>query len=453
MALQLGIFQGGINFIITNVFEKAGDYVYNFFLNYSRPILNTFHVVFDTAFYVILGFTVLITLLFLVLAVVTRYKKPTVEKVVTNDKLLPLVTIQIPTYNELAALNCATRALAFDYPKEKMQIIIGDDSNDPAIIKTIAAFGKKYGVDVTRRGENIGFKPGNLNHMLQFTKGDFIVIFDSDFLPEEDFLRRIISPFVHDKNVHGVQARWRMSNFSQNFSSIVGSTIPMFSHQLGLPFMQMAGSNGFIAGSAEAVRKKTLIELGGWTSGAFTEDIEYSMRMTKAGKKVVYLENLECDCESPYTVPDLCKQQLRWAYGVIKACKMHFMDIMFSRKIPAAWKINPLLLLAGYLVTFQFFLLFVLGLLSIITHEPAAVNWALFFSKTGMNILFTSGFVVSSVILLNRSQKSKEIPRMIVASFSIGLLVVYTVSQGVLKAMFNRPMFWFMLNKKGNTHE
>ncbi|MCA9478605.1 MAG: glycosyltransferase, partial [Nanoarchaeota archaeon] len=340
---------------------------------------------------------------------------------------------------------------AFDYPKEKVQIIIGDDSNDPLVSQKIDAFAQETGVEVTRRGENIGFKPGNLNHMLKFTRGDFIVIFDSDFLPKKDFLRRIISPFVHDENIHGVQARWKMKNFSQNLSSIVGSTIPMFSHQLGLPFMQMIGSNGFIAGSAEAVRKSTLIEQGGWTSGAFTEDIEYSMRLTKAGKKIVYLEKLECECEAPFTVADLCKQQLRWAYGVIKSCKMHFVDIMKSRKVSFAWKVNPMLLLAGYLVTFQFFLLFVLGMLSIITHEPSPVNWALFFTKTGINILLTSGFVVSSIILLNRTKRRSDIPRMIGASFSVGLLVVYTVSKGVLKALFNRPMFWFMLNKKGNT--
>lgn len=450
MVFQLDPLMDMFSLIFTQVFEKPGEWVFSYFNIYSRPILDALHLVFNSVFNVVLVLTVVLTLVYLVLTLITRFKKPTIEQVITDDSKLPNVTIQIPTYNELAALNCAEKCLAFDYPKAKMQIIVGDDSNDPIISEKITAFATKTGITVTRRGKNIGFKPGNLNHMLKFTTGDFLVIFDSDFLPEKDFLRRIISPFVTDENIHGVQGRWKMINFSQNFSSIIGSTIPMFSHMLGLPFMQMVGSTGFIAGSAEAVRIKTLKQLGGWTSGAFTEDIEYSMRMTKAGKKVVYLENLECACESPFTVADLCKQQLRWAYGVIKSCKLHFVDIILSKKIPTMWKINPILLLAGYLVTFQFFLLFVLGILSIITHEPSPINWALLFSKTGLNIFFTSGFVISSVILLNRSSKRKDIPKMILASFSVGLLVVYKVSEGVLKALFNRPMFWFMLNKKGN---
>ncbi|MCA9478099.1 MAG: hypothetical protein KC535_03055, partial [Nanoarchaeota archaeon] len=117
MAIQLAPLADSISLLFTLIFQKPGEFVYTYFTTYSRPILNVLHTIFDTAFYVILGITVALTLLFLVLSIITRFKKPTKEKVIKDDALLPIVTIQIPTYNELAALNCATRCLAFDYPK------------------------------------------------------------------------------------------------------------------------------------------------------------------------------------------------------------------------------------------------------------------------------------------------------------------------------------------------
>lgn len=432
---------------IYSFYEQTGILVYNFYIQNSRLILDYMHVFFNSSFNILLYFTILLTFSYLTISVYLVLNKRKTREREVKDSALPFVTIQIPTYNELAALNCAKNCLEFDYPKEKYDIIIGDDSSDKGISKKISEFAKWNGIKVTKRGNNIGFKPGNLNHMLKFTNGEYIVVFDSDFLPEKDFLRRIIAPFVHNKKIEAVQARWRIKNFSQNIVSVVGGLIPMFSHMLALPFLMRTNGNGFIAGSAEAVRKKTLIELGGWKSGALTEDIEYSLRLTKAGKKITYLENLECDCESPFTLKDLGKQQMRWAYGVIKALKLHFLGIL--RQTPKQ-SLNVLMLLSGYLITLLFFLLGVTGLLSIITHRPEAIQWVKFFSETTMNILLTSGFLLTGIITLVMSKKAREIPRMILASFSVGLIVILYVTKGVFKALFNRPMQWFILAKQGN---
>ncbi|MFH1589965.1 MAG: glycosyltransferase [archaeon] len=438
--------------LIYSVYEFFGNIAFSFFTVYSRIILDFLHIIFDNLFYFVLYLTILMTLVHLTIMIIVSLKKSKYVEKPLKDSDLPTVTIQIPTYNELAALHCAKKCLDFDYPKNKFNIMIGDDSSDKSISKQINAFALKHKdmITVTRRGSNSGFKPGNLNHMLKSTKGDFIVVFDSDFLPEKDFLRRIVGPFMHDKNVGAVQARWLITNFSQNLSSVLGGIIPMFSHRLGLPFLNLIKANGFIAGSAEAIRKNTLVELGGWQSGALTEDIEYSLRLTRAGKKIVYLENLGCNCETPFTPKDLGRQQMRWAYGVISALKKHLIPILFSRKIPAVWKVNAPLLLSGYLITFQFFLLAVLGFFSIITNAPQAIDWARFFSETFINIVLTSGLLVTSVLVLKSVNKVHEIPRMLLASFSVGLLVIYTVSVGVVKAIFNRPMQWFILAKKGN---
>ncbi|MBD3203619.1 glycosyltransferase [Candidatus Woesearchaeota archaeon] len=437
--------------LIFNFYEMIGDYVYTYFTDYSRIMLDYMHNIFDLTFYILFYFTIFITFSYVVIGIYLIFKKNKYREKPVKNKDLPQVTIQIPTYNELAALNCAKRCLNFDYPKDKYEIIIGDDSSDKKISQKIDAFADKHElVKVTRRGTNKGFKPGNLIHMLKYTKGDYIVIFDSDFLPGKDFLRRIIAPFVHDKKVSAVQARWKTKNFSKNLSSVIGGTIPIFTHYLGLPFLNRINSNKFIAGSAEAIKKKDLIKLGGWRSGALTEDIEYSLKLTLAGKKIIYLEDLYCECEAPFTVRDLSKQQMRWAYGVITALKIYFKKIIFSRKLVFKDKINTFLLLSGYIITLLFFMLSVTGFLSIITHRPEVVNWGKFISQTTLNILLTSGFLLTCSITFFLAKKVKDIPKMLFASFSVGLVVIFVVTYGILKAVFGREMTWFMLKKQGN---
>jgi hypothetical protein len=107
-------------------------------------------------------------------------------------------------------------------------------------------------------------------------------------------------------------------------------------------------------------------------------------------------------------------------------------------------------LISGYAVTVLFFLLAVFGLMSIITHRPEVVNWGKFFSETSLNIALTSGFLLASILTLVLAKKTRHIPRMLVASFSVGIVVIYHITKGIFKAIFNREMQWFMLTKHGN---
>ena len=114
------------------VFNKSGEYIYTFYTNYSRQILDSLHSLFDSTFDILILFTIFLTLFYLIMSISLVFKKTLKLKSVPKGKE-PKVTIQIPTYNELAAINCAKCCLDFDYPKEKMQIIIGDDSSDKNI--------------------------------------------------------------------------------------------------------------------------------------------------------------------------------------------------------------------------------------------------------------------------------------------------------------------------------
>ena len=443
-------------FIETSVFDihmRIGDWIYNAYVTYSRPFLNALHDSLNDAFYILLGFTVFITVAYLMMSVMVKLRKAGREVKLDTSKA-PTVTVQIPTYNELAAIRCAKKCLDFDYPKDRYKIIIGDDSSDRKISSQIDAFAKKHPgqVAVTRRGSNEGFKPGNLNHMLKFSEGEIIVIFDSDFEPPRDFLKRIVEPFTRDENISVVQSRWDIDNFSQNLISRIGGIIPMLCNHIALPFLTSRGCNGFLLGSAEAVRRKHLEEVGGWLNGSLTEDIECSLRFMMQGRRLVYLENLLCKCEAPFTLKDLLRQQMRWAYGVISAFKMHFKGIIKTPNIRTRDKWHMLIFIMGYLFALSLLALTGFGTLSFITAEPSLIDWARFLSETSRNILITSGFIITSIIALKYAKKLREIdmPAVIAASMTVGLIVTYYVCIGIFKALFNRPMEWFMLKKKAN---
>lgn len=444
--------------IFLAVNQAATVFFTELFVQYNalgRPILDVMHIIFNNIFNGLLIIAVLVSILYYIMSaqVLFRKKQPKPEQPIAGKH--PFVTVQIPTRNELVAIRCARHALNFDYPKDRYEILLGDDSDQPDISKKFVEFAAKHEqVKVFKRESNIGFKPGNLNNMLKHSKGEIIVIFDSDFVPKQDFLKRIIAPFTRDKNLAGVQARWNLINSDQNMVSTLGATIVATCHQVGIPFLYDNTKIGFFCGSAEAVKKEVLLKMGGWTNGCLTEDIDMSMRLIKNGYRIEYLQNLECDSEVPYLLKDLYRQQMRWAHGVVSSYKKHFMDIAKSKFLKLTDKAHlAVLFCTGYFLSVLLAGLLITGVLAFITNAPAPIDIPLFLSKVIRNVLLTSGLVVTSFIALARANKLRLTLPMIGASFTYGLIVTYYVNVGIFKALVKAPMDWFILNKQGNKLE
>lgn len=412
-----------------------------------RPIFDFLHPIFDNIFYVLLLLASIISAIYIFFAlksIVKNYAYP--EKSFDASKA-PFVTIQIPTRNEIIALRCARKCLSFDYPKGKYEILIGDDSNDPAVSKEIDSFVSEHKdhIKVIRRAENIGFKPGNLNNMLKHSNGKIIVVFDSDFAPERDFLKRIVTPFIYDKDVAAVQAKWSFLNGNQNIVTVLASTIQQIVHYIFLPIMGKSEA-AFICGSAEAVRRSYLDEYGGWRAGSLTEDIDYSLRIHSQNKKIVYLSELKCPNELPSTLKDLSKQQMRWAYGVVSAYKHHALAILRS-KLSLKSKSISFIMAFGYLTPIFILLLTSFGILSFITAAPAPLDIPKFSFETIRNIILTAGLISASLVALLKAKEVRFFPRMLAAAFSVGFVITYYVNKGIFKALFNMPMQWYLLKK------
>lgn len=394
---------------------------------------------------------------FTAVALVFRRHRPA-EPCPPADDLLPRVTVQIPTYNELAALNCARCCLAFDYPPDKLQILIGDDSNQAEVSRAIDRFAQEHPrVQVCRRGTNAGYKPGNLNHMLKQTKGDYLLILDSDFLPERNFLRRLGAPAARDPGLAGVQASWQVANARQNHSTLMGAGIVNVIHVVILPVLKRLAKTGMFCGSAELVRKDLLLAHGGWTVGALTEDVDYSLRVLAAGQRIEYLEDLACACETPHTPKDLFRQQMRWAYGVVRALMAHGTRLLFSRPVRKRTKTAVACFCGGYLMVLLLLATALLGALGTAVGwaagEPAAVAGSLDggCGSALVNLALTCGMLVSSVCAgFVSGFGARSAQKLVAASLTIGFVLLFFVARGLAQAALGMPMNWFMLKKNGN---
>ncbi len=424
-------------------------------MGFHSVIKTIFEIALMGAFILSLGYFIVTAF---ALALARLRNKP---EIITDESLYPSVTVQIPTYNELAALNCAARCLDFDYPQEKLQIMLGDDSNDPEISAQIDAFAAANPrLEISRRGENIGFKPGNLNVMLPKAKGDYLLILDSDFLPKRDFLKRLVVPVIKNPDLAGAQAAWRIINVHNNHSTLMGTGIVNIIHSVILPFLKAATNQCVFCGSGELVKKSYLEEQGGWTMGALTEDVDYSLRVISAGKRIAYVDDLRIRCEVPYTPGDLFKQQMRWAYGVMRAFMTHGRKLFLSRTIQKRTKFAAFLFASGYVMITLLLLTTIFGALNLVAGffgiDPVEAQSSSYtvghlVYDTFLNLLLTCGMIVSSIAAgFINGFGFRSIGRLIVASFTIGVICMFFVGRGLVSASLGLPMQWFMMKKAGN---
>lgn len=364
-------------------------------------------------------------------------------------KNYPKVTVQIPTKNEIVALRCARKCLEFDYPKDKLQIIIGDDSTKPEISKKIDEFAKKHPrVKVTRRGTNEGFKAGNLNHMLKFSAGEVLLLFDSDFIPHKSLVKKMV-PHFQDPKVACVQAKWKCRNLDQNLISRFGSAVL----KVYMNLLAMINSNNDVSllfGSAMAIRKSTLKKLGKWQMGSVTEDVEYALRVIREGYRTVYLYDVPVAGEVPFTFRGYFRQQKRWAYGNAKAFKDHFRWLLFGDRLSLRQKSSLVLTLVGYMSAPILIIFTLSGLFFFFSGEPAPINWLKLFNSTIPLILINAGFLAAIAAALGKDKKLGMVFQVIFYSLTVGVVICFGVAHGFLKAVLGGNMDWGMIKKTEN---
>jgi cellulose synthase/poly-beta-1,6-N-acetylglucosamine synthase-like glycosyltransferase len=271
-----------------------------------------------------------------------RCKSSPVDTMIKGDHR-PFVTVQLPIYNErfvAARLIDATAKLV--WPREQLEIQILDDSDDDTvgIVDDLAEYWsqKEITMKVLRRKQRTGYKAGALNFGLKSCSGEYIAIFDADFIPPEDFLQKTI-PYFEDKQIGMVQARWDFLNVKQSWLTKIQAILlgAHFSIEHWVRFKRGMYFN--FNGTAGVWRKKTIISAGGWEDDTVTEDLDLSYRAQLAGWKFVYLDDLPVPSELPSSIASFRSQQQRWAKGSIQTARKMLPKIIQS-SVPINIKIE-----------------------------------------------------------------------------------------------------------------
>ncbi|ANM32104.1 glycosyl transferase family 2 [Acidobacteria bacterium Mor1] len=238
---------------------------------------------------------------------------------------LPVLTVQLPLFNEMyVAPRLIDAVCNLDYPRDRLEIQVLDDSTDETttICREIVERKRAEGIDIKliHRTDRTGFKAGALEEGQQVARGEFIAIFDADFVPPPDFAQRLIHHFTDDK-VGMVQARW--GHLNPNYSALTRVQSMLLDGHFVIEHTARNHSGRFFNfnGTAGIWRKTTVADAGGWQHDTLTEDLDLSYRAQMKGWKFVYLPDEVTPAELPVEVSAFKTQQHRWAKGSIQTAR------------------------------------------------------------------------------------------------------------------------------------
>ncbi|MBF8297297.1 MAG: Glycosyltransferase [Bacteroidetes bacterium] len=271
-----------------------------------------------------------------------------------------MVTVQLPVFNEIYVVGRLIDAsCAIVYPKDKLEVQVLDDSTDNTV-DVVASYVEKYrklGFDIKqiRRVNRAGFKAGALKEGLASARGQFVAIFDADFVPRPNFLLKTIPHFFVDPMVGMVQTRWEHINFDY---SLLTRTQAMALDGHFVIEQAVRNKAGFFInfnGTAGVWRKSCIEDAGNWQADTLTEDLDLSYRAQLRGWKFKYLNNVTSPAELPSEINALKSQQFRWTKGAIETARK-MLPVVWKSAIPLKIKIHATFHLTNNLV-FPFILL------------------------------------------------------------------------------------------------
>ncbi|XP_068645161.1 probable xyloglucan glycosyltransferase 6 [Aristolochia californica] len=311
----------------------------------------------------------------------------------------PMVLLQIPMCNEREVYQQSIAAVCIqDWPKERMLVQVLDDSDNTEVQFLIKAEVQKWqqkGVRILYRHRLIrtGYKAGNLKSAMScdyVKEYEFVAIFDADFQPGPDFLKKTIPHFKGNDDLALVQARWAFVNKDENLLTRLQNINLSFhfevEQQVNGTFINFFGFNG----TAGVWRIKALEDCGGWLERTTVEDMDVAVRAHLEGWKFIFLNDVKCLCELPESYEAYKKQQHRWHSGPMQLFRLSFFDILRS-KVSVSKKANLILLfflLRKLILPFYSFTLFCIILpLSMFLPEAHLSTWVVCYVPGLMSIL------------------------------------------------------------------
>ena len=359
-----------------------------------------------------------------------------------RDKL-PKVTTQLPIYNERHVVERLIKAVVnIDYPKELHEIQLLDDSTDETrdIVADLVSKYRSMGFNIKQivRTNRSGFKAGALNKGLEEAEGEFLAIFDADFVPDKDFLYETIPFFYEGEKVALVQTRWGHINRDYSLLTIAQS-IGMDGH-----FIIEQGArtwNGLYMnfnGTAGIWRKEAIIDAGGWHYDTLTEDLDLSYRAQLRGWNTKFLFDVVTPSELPVDINAYKSQQHRWAKGSIQTAKKVLPQI-FRKKDSFIKKTEAVIHLTQYMVHPMMIVLALLSLPLILLLKPLVISVSITMVSL-LFLIFIGAIAPSFLYIISQRIGYKDWQKkclFIPALMFIGCGVAINNTKAVLEALLN----------------
>ena len=370
----------------------------------------------------------------------------------TADLGEPSITVQLPIYNErYVAARLVDSVCAMDYPRDKMRIMVLDDSDDETV-ELMRGTVEKYrreGFDIehVRRGTRSGYKAGALKHAMETTRTEFVAIFDADFIPPSWFLRRAIPHFA-GRGIGLVQCRW--GHVNENYSAITQAQA--LSLDIHFLIEQKAKSNSHLFmnfnGTAGIWRRECIEDSGGWHTATLVEDLDLSYRAQMRGWKCVFLPDIVVDAELPVQMNAAKRQQFRWAKGSIQCAAKLLGGIAVRRTVAAEAKLQAFIQLTRHSV----YPLMLVQFLALPVLLASDVNLYVASSLPALTIAaYLAMGPVAFMMIIRRmyasswKSKAKSVPYLLV--YNAGMSVTNTVA--VFDALFGKKNEFLRTPKYG----
>ncbi len=355
---------------------------------------------------------------------------------------LPRITVQLPLYNELYVAGRLLDAVcALEYPAELLEIQVLDDSTDETsqILAGAVEEKKRLGFDIEhiRRQNRDGFKAGALRNGLEYASGEYIAIFDADFLPPPDFLFRVIPHLMADPDLGLVQARWEHLNHDYSLLTRI-QALALDAH-FAMEQQMRNRTDLFMNfnGTAGVWRKECIVDAGNWHADTLTEDLDLSYRAQLRGWRFLYLNDLAVPAELPAEINGLKSQQFRWTKGAIETARKH-LPAVWRSAIPLRVKLHATAHLTSNLV-FPCILLIALLNLPVLYVKETRPDLKIYFDMMGI-FLVTSFSTLLFYLLAQRDIRHDWRNRMLIfpvfMAGTMGMAVNNT--RAVMEALFNR---------------
>lgn len=324
-----------------------------------------------------------------------KKKRISEDNKVFDGSFVPKVTIQLPMFNEMyVAERIIEETAKMDYPHDRLEIQVLDDSTDEtqAIVEKKVAEVAARGINIKyiHRTDRTGYKAGALSSAMSQVEGEFIAIFDADFMPDPQFLKKTI-PYFDEPKIAVVQTRW--GHINRDYSLLTELQAFGLDGHFSVEQSGRTAAHHFINfnGTAGVWRKEAIEDAGGWEHDTLTEDLDLSYRAQMKGWRFKYLEDVVSPAELPITVSALKNQQHRWMKGGAECFKKMWKRLLFAKGVRFSDKVHGLSHLFNSSV---FITILTMSLLSIVVLQIKDS-----FSDLNYFIQFGSFFIVSTIFL------------------------------------------------------